>query len=799
MRVNCLLALILSASVVAAQDAVIRVDAGKVENKITPYLYGACMEDVNHEIYGGIYDQQIFGESFEEPASMDNFIGFTRCEGVWKMQDDQLSVSSHPGAKLVYDDAEFSDGRVGVDIKFTDDISSANNAGLLLRVGEYGGGADNFDGYEVSLFADGKRVLLGKHLHNWQELKTVPVDVDPSQWNRMEVKMESDELVILLNSREVLRFEDHFTTLRNGKVAFRNWGAGASFRNLTIGDGTPVKLLTRSAPQVSGMWDAFADLNAAASYKQVSDRPFHGHYAQQVECLAGIGKVGIANRSLNRWGISVRQGEKKTGSLYLKGKAEVWVALQSVDGEKEYAVQCIRTESGDWKKYTFELIPDKTDENARFAIYLKGKGRFLVDMVTLMNGADRQFRGLPLRNDIGQAMVNQGLRFLRYGGTMVNAPEYRFKNMIGDRALRPPYKGHWYTYSTNGFGIEDFLRFCEKAGFVPAYAVNVEESAQDMADMIEYLNGSVDTEWGKKRAANGHPEPYGLKYLEIGNEEVIWGDIEADYQHYIDRFNDIYEAVHAKDPEVQFIHSAWWRPESPNMEKVFKALDGKAAYWDYHPWTDDLGSRENIDRELTDMKAKFLKWNPNTTMRCAIFEENGNLHNIQRAIVHATVQNVVRRHGDFILTTCAANALQPYLQNDNGWDQGQVFFTPGQVWRMPTFYAQQMSAAHHHPLRLWSEVKGELDVTATTNEARDEVILHVVNTSPEVRRSQINLSGFIPEGNMEIYTLSGELNDENLPDTPTRILPKAIWMQAAGSDFTYSFPAYSYTIVVLGK
>lgn len=88
---------------------------------------------------------------------------------------------------------------------------------------------------------------------------------------------------------------------------------------------------------------------------------------------------------------------------------------------------------------------------------------------------------------------------------MVNAPEYRFKNMIGDRALRPPYKGHWYTYSTNGFGIEDFLQFCEKAGFVPAYAVNVEESAQDMADMIEYLNGSVDTEWGRSVPRTGIP------------------------------------------------------------------------------------------------------------------------------------------------------------------------------------------------------------------------------------------------------------------------------------------------------
>lgn len=90
-------------------------------------------------------------------------------------------------------------------------------------------------------------------------------------------------------------------------------------------------------------------------------------------------------------------------------------------------------------------------------------------------------------------------------------------------------------------------------------------------------------------------------------------------------------------------------------------------------------------------------------------------------------------------------------------------------------------------------------MTTTTNEARDEVILHVVNTSSEVRETQVSLSGFIPKGNMEIYTLSGELNDENLPDTPTWILPKATWKQAPGSDFTYSFPGYSYTIVVLKK
>ena len=77
----------------------------------------------------------------------------------------------------------------------------------------------------------------------------------------------------------------------------------------------------------------------------------------------------------------------------------------------------------------------------------------------MSTGEDR-FRGLPLRGDIGQAMVDQGLTFLRYGGTMINISGYRFKKMIGDRDKRPPYHGHWYRWSTNGFGIEDFLQFC---------------------------------------------------------------------------------------------------------------------------------------------------------------------------------------------------------------------------------------------------------------------------------------------------------------------------------------------------
>lgn len=97
------------------------------------------------------------------------------------------------------------------------------------------------------------------------------------------------------------------------------------------------------------------------------------------------------------------------------------------------------------------------------------------------------------------------------------------------------------------------------------------------------------------------------------------------------------------------------------------------------------------------MKNLFLQWNPQTTMRCAILEENGNNHNMSRALAHAVMLNVVRRAAGFVPLDSPANALQPYQQNDNGWDQGQIFFSPSQVWMQPPFYAQQMAATHHQP------------------------------------------------------------------------------------------------------
>ena len=265
-----------------------------------------------------------------------------------------------------------------------------------------------------------------------------------------------------------------------------------------------------------------------------------------------------------------------------------------------------------------------------------------------------------------------------------------------------------------------------------------------------------------------------IKYIEIGNEENLLSTARRDYEHYVERYLVLYEAIHAVYPELLFINAAWWRPdELETMKYVFQSLDGKCDLWDYHPWTETPQQAKDIEAEIAKMQQLFLEWNPQTSMRCAILEENGNTHDMARALAHAVMLNVVRRSAGFVPLDSPANALQPYKQNDNGWDQGQIFFSPSQVWMQPPFYAQQMAARNHQPLLVESSCSSNanLDYTATRNEAGDTLVLHIVNYGTQTRGLTLNLTGFGEVGSITSLSLSGTLNGENTPEKPTRFVP----------------------------
>jgi alpha-L-arabinofuranosidase len=418
---------------------------------------------------------------------------------------------------------------------------------------------------------------------------------------------------------------------------------------------------------------------------------------------------------------------------------------------------------------------------------------------------------LPVRRDVAEGFVEQGVTVLRYGGSMVNAPEYRWKQMIGPRDRRPPYRGTWYPYSSNGWGIIDFLDLCEAAEFAAIPDLNVNESPQDLADFVEYVNGPAESTWGAKRAAAGHPKPYGVKLIELGNEERV-------DEAYFEKFAKIAEAVWAKDPAVTLVVGdfAYNRPiadpmtvegadsKITSLEAHRKILElakrhDREVWFDVHVWTDRAEASASL-KALASYIDAIDRLADGARHRVAVFELNANNHRQRRALGNALAIGMATRDGRLTVMT-SANALQPDGQNDNGWDQGLLFLDPSRAWLQPPGYVTRMVARSYEPMTAAVEVSGGdggLDVTALRSEDGKVVVLRVVNAGAAARRARIEIAHFATmKETAEVEELAGPAEAAN-DGGAARVTPvRKAWRHGAGkvSGDAYEFPAGSFTVM----
>jgi Domain of Unknown Function (DUF1080)/Alpha-L-arabinofuranosidase C-terminal domain len=797
-------------------DAAIRIDA-KAAGRVSRWLTGACIEDVNHEIYGGLYSQMLFGESFQEAGSHQPLKGFVAYEGGWTLHGEELRGDGGPGPKLVSDRAPFSKGTVGVEVFFAD--REAGNAGLVVKTNKPGAGADNFDGYEVSLNPSAKVLTLGRHRHNWEPIKDVPCEVPTTEWIRLAVRMTEQSLDIEVNGKSVLTYEDREHPLKAGGFGLRQWQRTARYRNLTVqtndrAEPVPFVANAAAAGPVSGMWRPFRGGTAAAKYALETADPFAGRQSQRLSFVKGDGAIGIENQGLNRWGLSFVAGKGYEGYVWAKAEAPVdlFATLESRDGDKVYAEAQLAVKGKDWHKLSFTLTPDATDPAGRFVLKLKRSGSVVLGHVFLQPGEWGRFKGLPVRRDVAEGMIDQGLTVLRYGGSMVNAAEYRWKRMVGPRDRRPPYKGTWYPHSTNGWGIVDFLDLCEAANFLAIPAFNIDETPKDMADFVAYVNGPADSPWGKKRVADGHAAPYRLKYLELGNEERV-------DEKYWERFRAIAEAVWAVDPDIILVVGdfAYSQPLS-DPERVKGAASGitslaahrkilelarrqrREVWFDIHISTEHPGALGELAVVPTYVDA-LAKMSDGAKHKVVIFELNAGNHAQRRALANAIAVGKLQQLGERLPVVCSANGLQPDGQNDNGWDQGLLFLNPTQVWLQPPGHVTRMVARSYQPVHVTAAVQGggdKLQATAARSEDSKTLVLRVVNSGDKPITAKLDVRGFTaskPEASVE--ELAGALDAVNSAAEPRRLAPQTRQWQhnLSGPSSAYTFLARSFTVL----
>jgi hypothetical protein len=575
------------------------------------------------------------------------------------------------------------------------------------------------------------------------------------------------------------------------------------------------------SPGISGMWRA-TGTSQGTRFSLVSAAPFKGKQSQRIERQVSGAWSGVENRGLNRQGLSIIAGKPYMGTIVLRSsdKVPVRVSLQSADGATVYASQTMTPTARDWANYPFTLAPSQSDEHARLAVEIASAGAVDIGYVFAEPGPWGLYKGLPVRADVGRAMEGQGLQAIRFGGCANSGcgdvSDYKWKTMIGPAAERPVTKGFWYPYESNGFGIFEFLQLGEALGIEAVPSLNIDESPDDIRDLMEYLYGSAHTKWGARRAADGHPAPYKVSRFELGNEDTI------DDAYYA-KFKALADIIWSYDHGIRLVVGDFTYEDVIGNPLSF-AGGGKvhslaahqkilelAAKWnaevdfDVHLWTrkiDDGGwhrkdgsVRTQIDA-LDSYAAALQALAPEKTrFKIIVFELNANSHDLTRALANAYAITALQKR-PYLALVSSANALQVDGQNDNGWNQGLIFMNQGRTWTQPPFAVHQMIAGSFRTNVLKTDVDGIDDrFEATAFGDSSGRSLDVVNASDEARTYVVDLGRNAGNADLSVTMLGDDRGTAvNTADNPDNIAPETFRLQLdAAGRATYRFPPRSFT------
>lgn len=800
-------------------DSVLDIDTKNSTGTITNLMYGACIEDVNHELYGGIWSQMIFGESFAEAAKVKSDV-FTVAGGTWSTEPDgeanRLCIEQESdGPKIVINNTSDI-----VDASADVYITGGGPAGFIIKTTDPKPGSDSFNGYEIGLSNNSLRI--GKHQYNYTFISDTPCSAPEGQWNTLRVKIDGATLSVYVNGSLVTSYTDP-SPLADGDVGFRAWNCGAKFKNIKLTDksGDLEEFVIPDLADdesVSDMWEAVERGTAAGEFEIMTENPYKGKQSQRVRFVSGNGAVGINNMSLNRKGMNFVSGNPYEGYFYAKSDRELTVqaVFESADGSVQYAKQDITVSGDEWKKYEFALTPDVSDSAGRFTLQLVGEGVADFGYVFLQPGEWGRYEGLQVRKDVAELLIKQNVTVLRMGGCMANAAEYKWKDMLGAPEERPVYKGWWYAQSSFGFGIVEFLDMCEKMGIVGVPDFNGYESAQDMADFADFALGTdPENKWTALRISMGHPEPYNLPYIQYGNEERV--DV-----NFASRFNAAAKAVWAKYPDVSMVVGDFeYRDVITDPSNItgtasgITNLDGQISIlncaaenggrvlFDIHIWNDRASQiPPRVDAALS-MHKVLSEACPNADFDFVCFEFNSTFHNFERALANAYGINRLERTGIFEII-CSANCLQVDGHNDNGWDQGLIFMNNDSAWMQPPAYITKMAASNYQPLVLESGLSKELkdlDFTVLGSEDGKTVVIKAVNYGNNQYTVEALLNNFDADstvGFVECY--QGSISESNTAENPENIVPAETVMlkdPVKNGGMAYTFSPYSYTVITI--
>jgi alpha-L-arabinofuranosidase len=434
--------------------------------------------------------------------------------------------------------------------------------------------------------------------------------------------------------------------------------------------------------------------NSKSGMEVVTDSPLNkaNPHSLLLKIDKNDGGVDLINGGFK--GISLVKGEKYDFQFYLRAdksyKGKVIASLVGKTGDAIYTREFDVNNSGTWTNFKSVITSNVTDNAVKLVLQFTSTGKVWVDYVSLL--PETTFKGHGLRQDIAQTLADMRPSFIRWpGGCIVEGftmeDRVKWKESIGDRMLRPGVFDLWGYHNSYNFGYNDFLQFCEDIGAAGLWVVNAGLSCsvrngdyyemdqmkgivQDILDGIEYAIGDVNTKWGAERAKNGHPAPFPLKYIEIGNENFG--------PKYGERYNMIYAACKEKFPQIIYINNNGLASNFPDY------LDAdKIEMIDPHYYVAPETFFNTVHLYDTVPRGKYKAY-------IGEYAVNSNVGSgtLEGALAEAAFMFGIEHNSDFVKMASYA----PLLENVNWkhWPTNLIRFKNDSVFGRSSYYVQKM-------------------------------------------------------------------------------------------------------------
>ena len=530
--------------------------------------------------------------------------------------------------------------------------------------------------------------------------------------------------------------------------------------------------------------------------------------------------AGVANEGY--WGIPVKPNTRYRASFYAKAApgfdGPVKVSIQSNDGSTVYASGTVPGVSRTWQQYELTLqtqtvVPTTA---ARYVLTVDRPGRLWFSLVSLFPPTfNNQSNGF--RPDIMQMMVDMKPKFLRFpGGNALEgdqiADRFEWKKTLGPLSARPGHQGPWGYRSSDGMGLHEFLLWCEDMNAEPLLAVyagyslkgahvnpgpDLEPYVQDALDEIEYVTGPATSAWGALRAKAGHPAPFALTYVEVGNED--WFDKSGSYDQ---RFAQFSRAIKARYPQLKVISTVGFEQPEPLRvrsvapevldEHYYRPVDVflKMARGQYEKY--DRRGPEIFVGEWAAYETPFEPWNAKS-------RGEPPTPNMRAALGDAAFMTQMERNSDIVVMNCYAPMFVNVNPGARQWRPNLIGYDGLRVYGSPSYYAIKMfSTQLGDQILKASPTDTDVLVSVTRDSKAGTIYIKLVNATDADAPVQLDITGVrtLP-ATATAVTLAADPGATNSIDAPRAVAPVTSTVSGVKPGFVYTVPAHGIVVLTL--